>query len=263
MVKSKFDSRELDKFYTKDSVSQEFCQMVYELVGNQIDMVIEPSAGGGSFIPSIKKYWQDSETIFLDIEPEHPDVTRIDFLDYRGVQQNAIVIGNPPFGKNSSLAVKFFNHSAALNVEWICLILPRTFMKPRFWNRLSMNYTLIKQEILDKNSFTLDGKTWDVPCVAQIWKREPRECNLPKELSLFWDIGTGDTFIRRAGGRAGQIVESYTESSTYRVNCSEQTKSDIIRLHPEITKLASMTAGVRSITLLEVEDVLLGRYKPF
>jgi hypothetical protein len=67
-------------------------------------------------------------------------------------------------------------------------------------------------------------------------------------------------FIRRVGASAGKLVDAFTPSSTIMTRATQDTKDALIANYPGIRRLASMTAGVRSITLLEIEDVLLGRY---
>lgn len=247
----------LDKFYTKEDISETFCDVISRYVDSG-SVIIEPSAGGGSFIEPIKKRWGSYS--FLDIAPEHVDVMMADFLT-SSFQRGFVFIGNPPFGKNSSLAVKFFNHAASFEPKAICMIHPKTFMKPRFWDRLNSSYSIVHQYELPDNSFTFCSASYNVPCVAQIWMRKERPFILPTDLTLF-GIGCCEEniLIRRAGASAGKIVDQFTPSSTYKTNCSADTKHRLVDMYPEIRRLASLTAGVRSITLLEIEDILLGRY---
>jgi hypothetical protein len=246
--------RKLDKFYTNHDVVENFCQKIYKTFPNRELHVIEPSAGAGVFIDPVKRNWDSFE--FLDIFGEHQEIQNKNFLESNFLE-NSLFIGNPPFGKNSSLAVKFFNHAASFKPIGICMIHPKTFMKPRFWKRLDLNYQLSWQEVLPKNSFNFQGLPYDVPCVMQIWvpgNRPP----LPEKLELF---GSGNhVLIRRAGSKAGKIVFDYTPSSTYSTFCSDEVKESLKHAYPKIKQFASMTAGVRSITLLEIEDVLLHRY---
>ena len=162
--------------------------------------------------------------------------------------------------------MKFFNHAASLNPKVVAFILPRTFMKQRFWDRLDSGYSLVEELACGSSSFSLDGKPYNVPCVGQIWERAGREVCLPKDLVLFSECNSqhiNAVFIRRAGGRAGQIVDraDYNPASTYSVLCSEETKKAIIRFKDKIAEQASKTVGVRSITILEIEDILLGSYE--
>ena len=70
-----------DKFYTS-CLTVEKC---IELIKNNIniennDLCIEPSAGNGSFINSIKTLFKNY--IFYDLEPENKEITKLDYLEY-------------------------------------------------------------------------------------------------------------------------------------------------------------------------------------
>jgi hypothetical protein len=204
----------------------------------------------------MRKHWDRQK--FLDILGEHPEVESGDFFETE-FPRKSLFIGNPPFGKNSSLAVRFFNHSASFDPVGICMIHPRTFMKPRFWGRLDSRYHLSSQYELPRNSFNFCGKPYDVPCVAQVWVPGQRVC-LPETLELFRNE-LDPILIRRVGASAGKVVGAYTPSSTYKTGCSRESRLLLLENYDKIRRLASMTAGVRSITLLEIEDILLKRYE--
>ena len=59
----------------------------------------------------------NTKKIRLDIEPKEKDIIKINFFDYKPEEDKKyLVIGNPPFGKVSSLAVKFFNKVRNLQI---------------------------------------------------------------------------------------------------------------------------------------------------
>ncbi|HHZ95327.1 MAG TPA: hypothetical protein EYN67_07170 [Flavobacteriales bacterium] len=167
----------LDKFYTNDNVVRE-CLALLSL--EDYDVIVEPSAGSGAFyihLPVDKR-------VGLDLEPAYDGVTEQDYFKFVEIAQacqmfpvkdkSYLVVGNPPFGKNSSLARKFFNASA-LFADTIAFILPRTFRKPSTINQLDEHFHLSKEIMLDKDSFQLpNGDTHDVPCVFQVWERYTR-----------------------------------------------------------------------------------------
>ena len=72
--------------------------------------------------------------IFYDIEPENHEIIKQDYLlydDYHEIKKmyNKIhVVGNPPFGRQSSLVIKFIKKSCEFS-ESISFILPRSFKK--------------------------------------------------------------------------------------------------------------------------------------
>lgn len=247
----------LDKFYTKPEVVELALGMLEIL---PTDAVMEPSCGNGAFVKKLSHI--GCSVVAYDIKPECPEGIEQDFLELLPYPCD-VVVGNPPFGKNSSLAVEFFNYCAEFNPRNILFVLPKTFKKPRFWKRLSKKYVLDKQQDCPKNSFLASGDEKDVPCVIQLWKREERKDWLPSSLSLFKEVALGTKgafFIRRAGGKAGTIVDNYTPSSTYCVTTDEYTRQQLDKYKEKINSFAGNTAGVKSITLLEIEDILLGRY---
>ena len=163
---SKVRKEGLDKFYTIPSYSKKCIDKVFELYEIKWDLIVEPSAGDGSFyhqIPSEHK-------IGLDIAPEDDHIIKQDFFDYKPIdKQHILVIGNPPFGKISSLAIKFFNHSA----KWssvIAFIIPRTFRRLSVQNRLDPYFHLVYDEEVPIHpcSFT---PPMMVKCCFQIWEK--------------------------------------------------------------------------------------------
>jgi hypothetical protein len=159
----------LDKFYTIPSCSKKCIDKICELYDiTKWDLIIEPSAGNGSFlnqIPSINK-------IGIDILPEHPSIIKQDFFHYLPPlnKTNILVIGNPPFGRVSSLAIKFFNYSA----KWanvIAFIIPRTFRKTSVQNKLDFMFHLVYDEIIPNNQCCFVPQMM-VKCCFQIWEKK-------------------------------------------------------------------------------------------
>ena len=160
--------KRLDQFYTNDDVVLQCLEMV-SLDG--YDIILEPSAGSGAFY----KYLPPTRRLGLDLEPAHDEIMQQDYFEFvPDKTKNYLIIGNPPFGKNSSLAKRFFNKSAEFS-DTIAFVLPRTFRKPSTINQLDKYFHLSKDVILGKNSFHLpDGTLYNVPCVFQVWERYSR-----------------------------------------------------------------------------------------
>ena len=121
-------NRLFDKFYTQPSVAETCINITYKIIGENAKCYtyIEPSAGSGAFLDLLPL-----NTLGIDIFPpeERIDILKMDFLQWNPEKsQNIVVIGNPPFGKNASLALKFINHAARF-ASYIAFILPRTFEK--------------------------------------------------------------------------------------------------------------------------------------
>ena len=81
-----------------------------------------------------------------------------------------IIVGNPPFGKRSRLAVQFFNHAAQFG-DIIAFILPVSFMKWNVQKQLPNDFALVAYRYLEPESFLCNGVPYSVRCVFQIWKR--------------------------------------------------------------------------------------------
>ena len=92
----------IDKYYTKPSVAEQcIAQIQQTLQIDKNDVIIEPSAGNGAFIPFIQPLVDTS--LFFDIAPEHPNIIQQNYLEYKPLVTGKIhVIGNPPFGRQSS-----------------------------------------------------------------------------------------------------------------------------------------------------------------
>ncbi len=209
----------LDKFYTNVNIAEK-CLNILETyyTWEKWDLVVEPSAGNGSFFTRIKS----KNKIGIDIEPEHSDIIKKDFFDYHPPQNKGeiLVVGNPPFGKVSSLAINFFNHAS----KWanvIAFIIPRTFRRISVQNRLNKNFHLIHDEEIPIGSFT---PSMSVKCCFQIWERKEieREVIELKTKHNDWEFlsfgpkdennqptppSGADFAIRAYGGKCGEIVE--------------------------------------------------------
>ena len=137
-------NQKLDKFYTTSNYAKHCINKVFELYNlNSFDLIIEPSAGNGSFFNQINFI----NKIGLDLLPENKDIIKIDFFNYNPPENKKciLVIGNPPFGKVSSIAIKFFNHASTWS-NIIAFIIPRTFRKISVQNKLNKNFHLIFDE---------------------------------------------------------------------------------------------------------------------
>lgn len=159
----------LDKFYTIPSISEKCLKRVGSLYKwSDWGMVIEPSAGNGSFLTQIPT----SKKIGIDISPEHKDIVKQDFLTYNppGDIGRILVVGNPPFGRVSSLAIKFFNHASKWS-DVIAFIVPRTFRRVSVKNKLNPNFHLVFDEEIPtgKSSFS---PPMMAKCCFQIWEKK-------------------------------------------------------------------------------------------
>lgn len=159
----------LDKFYTVPTYAKKCIDKIFELYDIfNFDLFVEPSAGNGSFFNQI----ENENKVGIDIAPDHPDIIKMDFFNYTPPpnKNSILIVGNPPFGKVSSIAIKFFNHSA----KWanvIAFIIPRTFRKPSVQNKLDKMFHLMYDEDVPTSPCCFTPKMM-VKCCFQIWEKK-------------------------------------------------------------------------------------------
>lgn len=164
-----------EQYYTKKEVVDLCIEEVLKHVDLKDKKILEPCGGTGEFIEGLLRVGVDAESIIsYDIEPHHELVKSGDYLEKEFEETNLISITNPPFGRASQLAKKFFNH-AADHSKYICYLVPRSWRKWSTINSLDENFHLIADIDLPKDCFYLpENKTNEkgvLSTVFQIWER--------------------------------------------------------------------------------------------
>ncbi|WP_396189995.1 hypothetical protein [Flavobacterium sp.] len=204
----------MDKFYTKPEIARKCCEIIlkHKLINAEKDLIIEPSAGAGSFIGPIKNVLRAKHSIFYDIAPAHKKIKKQNFLTLIPYTKRRVhIVGNPPFGFRGSLAIKFIKKASTF-CDTFSFILPRSFKKPSMKKSVPSNFCLICTHMLPKYSFIKDGLPYDVPCVFQIWKKSKGQKYIMKTLRpvgyTFARTGLNADFaVRRVGFNAGKISQ--------------------------------------------------------
>lgn len=163
-----------EQFYTPLELARTLVGDVEIVLGSlQGKIVLEPAGGTGSFVEAALTKGV-KEVISFDIEPLHEKVLLGNFLDQELTEQNLITISNPPFGRNNSLSIPFFNHAARVS-DAICFIVPRSWRKWSVINRLDRNFALVADQDLDIDYMDSDGELISdksrLATCFQIWKR--------------------------------------------------------------------------------------------
>jgi len=250
-----------DKYYTSESTVKLCYKYIIEYLEiKKTDLVIEPSAGDGAFISIIKKL--TNNYIFIDIEPNNKDIIKQDYLelDINNYNYNNIhIIGNPPFGRQSSLAIKFIKKSVKFAAS-ISFILPKSFKKSSLQKYFPLNYHLKLSIDLPENSFLVNNKSYDVPCVFQIWKKENilRLNNITLEPLNFEFVNKNsnpDISFRRVGVYAGKIdknIKDKSEQSHYFIKFKINTVDNNLNKLENINFETDNTVGPKSISKQEI-----------
>lgn len=254
----------IDKYYTKDSIVVMCLDLVTKYINiNSDDLVIEPSAGNGSFIKGIKSISNNSK--FYDLEPENDEIIKQDYLlyNYSNIKEsfNQIhIIGNPPFGRQSSLAIKFIKKSCEF-CDSISFILPKSFKKDSLKKTFQLNFHLLFEIDLPDKSFLVDGLEYNVPCVFQIWEKKTTNRVVNKKLEpihfMFVEkTDNPDISFRRVGVNAGTIdknIENKSIQSHYfiKFNNGKSLSENLDKLSI-ITYDFNNTVGPKSISKQEL-----------
>jgi len=262
-----------DKFYTSSSVVNKCIQLINEKINiQQRDLCIEPSAGNGSFIEGIKSLSKNYE--FYDLEPESNEIIKQDYLKYdcstlqKKRNSKIHTIGNPPFGRQSSLAIKFIKKAAEYS-DSISFILPKSFKKESLKKHFPLKYHLIYEYDLPKDSFLVDNKKHDVPCVFQIWERKDYDREVvkklePRHFQFVKKTENPDISFRRVGVYAGKIdtsIDDKSEQSHYFIKFNNKSsKIKNIEIFKNVKFEFNNSVGPKSISkqelLLHVNDYL-------
>lgn len=276
MITTGLQRNTIDKYYTSPEIVTWCLGHIQEClkIDKERDLCIEPSAGSGAFLEAIR---QLSDThLFYDLEPPSQQdslgclIQQQDYLDdaldlqtlkdtYQARQLH--LIGNPPFGRQSSLAIQFIKKSAKV-CDSISFILPRSFKKPSLQKHFPLHFYLDFQEDVPHNDFLVNQKKYHVPCVFQIWRRQsyPRKVSpkcLPNGFTFVKQTEPHHISFRRVGVRAGHIDRNTLSKSTqshYFLRFHTENVSDkLFQALQSITfSCSEHTAGPKSISKQEL-----------
>lgn len=256
----------IDKYYTIESVVNQCVDAIKQHIDiKPNDLIIEPSAGNGSFIECIKMF--GCKYLFYDIEPENDEIARQDFLqleineyEFKQNYNNIHIIGNPPFGRQSAIAIKFIKKCCKF-ANTISFILPKSFKKKSMQKYFSKFFQLSYSIDLDSNSFLVNSVETDVPCVFQIWKlsNEQRVQTVRIEPDKFKFVKINespDISFRRVGVNAGTIdknIDGKSIQSHYFIKfTNEKTTNENIELLQNLNFDFNNTVGPKSISKPEL-----------
>ena len=263
-----------DQFYTKREIAETCVKWIIETLPWTLEntLWIEPSAGSGAFLNHTTQ-----PTIALDLDPQHPSVTRQDFLEFTlplrplPIEQKRIFFGNPPFGRQGSLSKKFIKHcidEGKGEAEAIAFILPRSAQKPSMYSYIPRKYHLVFQEELPPNSFEVNKEDYDVPCVFQIWEkketlRPEEQPEVPHGFKYVKRTDAYDLAIRRVGGLAGKTytrqenpAPSIQSHNFLKFADAFKPRLQSIQASINAHTFPSNTTGPRSLAKPEINEVI-------
>jgi predicted RNA methylase len=261
----KFRKNEMDQYYTKKSVAEQCVQKIFDCCNTVDYQWVEPSAGNGVFLSCLPT---NCDKVGIDIDPKASEVIKGDFLTWLPTtSKKRIFFGNPPFGRQGSLAKAFIKHSAEFG-NIIAFVLPRSFVKPSMSRAFPLLFHCIHSEELGKNAFVVNDKSYDVPCVFQIWEKKEHMRILPEPVKEegFEYVKFGQPFdiaFKRAGGLAGKCYISTKGSAFnpqyhYYLKLKEEYEPQTQKIVEFVNShvFPNNTTGPRSLSKSEANEVL-------
>ena len=205
-----------EQFYTPEATAQFVLAEVAKLVPDLANRhLLEPAGGTGAFIEAAKNLGVRRFTSY-DIEPLHSKVKLSNFLEVSLLEENYITISNPPFGRNNSLSIPFFNHAAPKS-DFIAFIVPRSWRKWTVINKLDRNFQLVRDldlsiNYVDEFGYEINAKDRLRTCL-QFWART----NTPRPLIHVEDMGVitkvtpkeADVALTIFGYNCGTVSEDF------------------------------------------------------
>lgn len=264
----KFRENSKDQFYTKPAVAAECVRAILEHLGESASeyLWIEPSAGAGAFLVSLPPAL---EHIGLDIEPHGEGIVAANFLEWTlpplPPGKKVCCFGNPPFGRQSSLAKAFIRRAAEFS-DVIAFILPRSFVKPSMSGAFPLQFHCVHTHDVPPNSFSVNGADYDVPCVFQIWQLGDEDRTIEAKVlpvGFAYVKSDYDLAFRRVGVFAGRCFkrsesekEKYSAQSHYFLKFEGTVDIDALIEGINAHEFPTNTVGPRSLSKSEANRVI-------
>lgn len=254
-----------EQFYTPQDLADRLMTEVSRLIPDlNLRTLLEPAGGTGAFIEAAKRAGL-VKIMSFDIEPKHPAVKRGNFLTAAFSASDALTISNPPFGRNNSLSIPFFN-KAANHSEFICFIVPRSWRKWSVINRLDRRFHLvfdqdIQIDYVDDNGEKLSNNNNLATCF-QVWQR--KETARPKvsvrDMGLIekTDAQNADVALTVFGFGCGTVLTDFerTPNSTRMFLKLRHDKALEALLTVDFSKFSKNTAYTAALALPEINYLL-------
>ena len=229
-----------EQFYTDPEVAKFLIKMMDQEIGlNKFDVIVEPSAGTGSFSSNLPH--KKAKVFAFDIDPQEKSIKKTDFfkLDtkkfFRAKPSRVLVIGNPPFGNNASLAKRFIKKAATFS-DHIAFILPKSFRSDSYMKAVPIDYHVIIDEELDTDIFIYPDtmKKKHLQTVFMYFKKKDYPRDLPQQHvpNKKWNyVEKSNTTERDADFRvvrgAGKVGQCYIKGDKhYKIHSASGTLTD-------------------------------------
>ncbi|MEY3677036.1 MAG: hypothetical protein RL351_263 [Actinomycetota bacterium] len=254
-----------EQYYTPTELADDLINEVMVFVPDLAKRtILEPAGGTGAFLKAAAKVGA-KDFLSFDIEPKHAGVKKQNFLQAILSGTNAVTISNPPFGRNNSLSIPFFN-KAAQHSEFICFIVPRSWRKWSVINRLDRRFHLVADHDIQIDYEDDAGEKLSVQnnlaTCFQIWQRtsrlRPRYTVADQGLVEKTTPAEADVALTIFGFGCGKVLTDFERKPN-------TTKMFLKLHHPkalaalksvDFTKFSKNTAYTQALSLPEINYLL-------
>ena len=240
---------ELDKYYTNKVLASKLTEFTLDFIGrDNINTIIEPSAGNGSFSNYLFDKYEKYKILAYDIQPEENRIIKQNFLDLDlKYNDKCLIIGNPPFGERDNLTKFFFKKSITIS-KYIAFILSVNNLNN---TKQLYHYDLVHSEDLG----ILKYSNRNIHCCFNIYERPKNDKlnksynkykldsiklihksdRLPKEDAGIWFQKQNDYDIAIGmWGNTGKVFDIIdTQSGTFykiKINLKEEIKNKVLNV---------------------------------
>lgn len=254
-----------EQYYTPGDLAENLLTEVVQIVPDLANRtVLEPAGGTGSFIKAATKFGVQ-QVLSFDIEPKHQGVTKANFLEAKIKATDAVTVSNPPFGRNNSLSIPFFN-KAADHSEFICFIVPRSWRKWSVINRLDRRFHLVADHDIQIDYENDQGEKISqrnsLATCFQIWQRKeslrPKYSVADQGLIEKTDAQNADVALTIFGFGCGKVATDFERlpNSTRMFLKLHHPKALAALQSVDFSKFYKNTAYTEALSLQEINYLL-------
>ena len=254
-----------EQFYTPKDLARSLVAEVRNYLGDFADQsFLEPACGNGSFVTALRDFGA-SDVTSIDKYPLIADATEVDYLDYLPPGSDYVTVTNPPFGRNNSLSIPFFNHAAS-HSQLIAFLVPRSWRKWSVQNRLDTNFHLVSDQDVFVSYEDAEGnrlaKRNELRTCFQIWERRVEL----RALIEVPDNGflqrttpqSADIAIRVFGYGCGTVMTDFPRVANTTLMFLKASGAEVVRLLPSLNfqRFSRNTAYTEALSLPEINFLL-------
>lgn len=267
-----------EQYFTNDAVV-DYCMKIAKPFIRDEHLFYEPCAGSGQFIKGyLRAGICESRIKASDLDPKSSGITKRDFLSDRFRMENftnenghkpLFILTNPPFGRASCLAIRFFNKLAP-HAEYIGFLIPKAWRKWSVQNKLDVRYHLVADVEMPRDAFhSPDGEKYGdgLATIFQIWERRdyPREIIQIEDRGYFKRVAPAEADVALTGfgystGRVELKGEFVPEPNTTKYYLKVKDKKVITALKKIDVKRFSQNVAYTEVISLEELKFLLNEY---